>query len=280
MRRLMIAGICVVVGWPACAEPVALGGETLKQAIAGKTVHLDTPLGVAIPITYHGNGLMSGKAGVLETFLGAEADRGRWWVADGKLCQKWFKWLDAQPSCMQLRRDGDRIFWRRNDGMSGTAKIASALPPGAEAAPGRLGGPVPTAHLSRSLTGEQPGRARVAEISTAPSPVRHDLNSATPRAIAVVTQPRPKQRPSDVDRRGKPAVHGRLTVAIEPLGGAWQDDRWCHSDLPAAIATNTAPGLLIVARLAYAGSEWSLPTSACLAAEPVLRQLARLGAAN
>ena len=64
----------------------------------------------SIPITYHGNGLMSGKAGVLEYFLGAEADRGKWWVANGKLCQKWFKWLDAQPSCMQLKQDGDKIL--------------------------------------------------------------------------------------------------------------------------------------------------------------------------
>jgi hypothetical protein len=57
------------------AAPVTLGGDTLQRAVAGKTVHLDTPLGVAIPITYHANGIMSGKAGVLEYFLGAEADR-------------------------------------------------------------------------------------------------------------------------------------------------------------------------------------------------------------
>ena len=78
MRRLIVAGICVLAGLPAYAEPVLLGDATLKQAVAGKTVHLNTPFGVAIPITYHGNGLMSGKAGVLEYFLGAEADRGRW----------------------------------------------------------------------------------------------------------------------------------------------------------------------------------------------------------
>jgi hypothetical protein len=47
-----------------------------------------------------------------------------------------------------------------------------------------------------------------------------------------------------------------------------------------AIAADAAPGLLIVARLAYAGSEPLLPTNACLAAEPALRQLARLGASN
>jgi len=82
---------------------------------------------------------MSGKAGVLEYFLGAEADRGRWWIADGKLCQKWFKWLDAQPSCMRLQQDGNKIFWRRDDGVSGTAHIVAGLPLGAESAPRALG---------------------------------------------------------------------------------------------------------------------------------------------
>src|SRR5262249_5024916 len=113
-----------------------------KSTVVGKTVHLDTPLGVAIPITYHANGLMSGKAGVLEYFLGAEADRGRWWVADGKLCQKWFKWLDAKPSCMRLQQDGHRILRRRADGLSGPATIASGLPLGAEAPPRGIGGPI------------------------------------------------------------------------------------------------------------------------------------------
>src|SRR5262252_10946775 len=125
----------------ASGEPVELDNATLKETVAGKTVHLDTPFGVAIPITYHANGLMSGTAGVLEYFLGAQADRGRWWVSNGKLCQKWFKWLDAQPSCMRLKRDGDKITWRRDDGLSGTATIASGLALGAEAAPRGVGGP-------------------------------------------------------------------------------------------------------------------------------------------
>ncbi len=153
MRCLILAAVCVVAGGPACAQPVDLGDEGLKQTVTGKTVHLDTPFGVAIPITYHGNGLMSGKAGVLEYFLGAQADRGRWWVANGKLCQKWFKWLDAEPSCMQLKQDGNKILWRRDDGLSGTATIASALPPGAQQGPNALGGPVPSPKLGAIARG-------------------------------------------------------------------------------------------------------------------------------
>jgi hypothetical protein len=142
VRLLLGAGVLVLSCCTAHAAPVTLSGDTLQRAVAGKTVHLDTPLGVAIPITYHANGITSGKAGVLEYFLGAEADRGRWWIADGKLCQKWFKWLDAQPSCMRLQQDSNKIFWRRDDGVSGTAHIVAGLPFGAESAPRALGGPI------------------------------------------------------------------------------------------------------------------------------------------
>src|SRR5262249_12879425 len=134
-----------------------------------KTVHLDTPFGVAIPITYHANGLMSGKAGVLEYFLGAQVDRGRWWVSDGKLCQKWFKWLDAQPSCMRLRRDGDKVSWRRDDGLSGTATIPSGLAPGAGSAPRGVGGPRLVDELAPRLAADPAGAASARVSSAGPA---------------------------------------------------------------------------------------------------------------
>jgi hypothetical protein len=278
MRRFIVAGICVLAGWSAYAEPVVLGDETLKQAVAGKTVHLNTPFGVAIPITYHGNGLMSGKAGVLEYFLGAEADRGRWWVADGKLCQKWFKWLDAQPSCMRLKQDGDNIIWRRDDGVSGTATIASAVPPGAEAAPRGLGGPIQTPQLGQSLVAtEPPENARAASTALPPARARQVPKAATPRAVAAVAQPPLHQPPSNIGDEPRSAVLGRLSVATEHLAGAKQDDRWCHSIPSGAAETDAAPDLVFVARLAYVGSEMPSPTNACLTAEPPLQHLAKMG---
>src|SRR5437763_618621 len=51
MRRLIVAGICVLAGLPAYAEPVLLGDATLKQAVAGKTVHLNTPFGRSLVTT-------------------------------------------------------------------------------------------------------------------------------------------------------------------------------------------------------------------------------------
>ena len=278
MRRLIVAGICILLGWSAYAEPVLLGDETLKQAVAGKTVHLDTPLGVAIPISYHGNGLMSGKAGVLEYFLGAEADRGRWWVADGKLCQKWFKWLDAQPSCMRLRQDGSKIYWRRDDGVSGTATIATGLPPGAEAGPRGLGGPAQARHLGHSLTAAEPSeRARPVTISTDAAAEHREPKAAAPRAAAVITQPPLQQSPSGVSDKPRPAVHGRPSTATVHDARTGQDNRWCHAVLPTATGSDASPDLVVVARLAYAASELPSATNACLAAEPALRHLAKLG---
>jgi len=278
MRRLIVAGICVLAGLPAYAEPVLLGDATLKQAVAGKTVHLNTPFGVAIPITYHGNGLMSGKAGVLEYFLGAEADRGRWWVADGKLCQKWFKWLDAQPSCMRLQQDGDKIMWRRYDGLTGTATIASAPPPGAEAAPRGLGGPAPAPQLGRSLVATEPAEtARAASTALPVVKIRQAPKAAAPKAVAAVAQTPPRQPQSDTGAKLSSAFHGRLPMATEHLARTKQDDRWCHSILPGATETDTAPDLVLVARLPYVGRAMPSPTNACLTVEPPLQHVAKIG---
>ena len=275
MRRLILAGIWVLVGWPAHAEPVVLGDDTLKPAVSGKTVHLDTPFGVAVPITYHGNGLMSGKAGILEYFLGAEADRGRWWVADGKLCQKWFKWLDAQPSCMRLKQDGNRIYWRRDDGLTGTATIASALPPGADAAPRGLGGPVPTPSLGQSSVATEPPRhPRPATMSAAVPQGHHDFRASAVRAVGPIAPPSGQHGSSNTDTKANSAAQARLWFHTEPMAVGGKEDHWCHADLS---ANNAAPDLLIVTSLAYAGSELPSPTNACFAAEPPLQHLAKLG---
>jgi hypothetical protein len=249
IRLILGAGVLVLSCCSVHAAPVTLGGHTLQRAVAGKTVHLDTPLGVAIPITYHANGIMSGKAGVLEYFLGAEADRGRWWIADGKLCQKWFKWLDAQPSCMRLQQDGNKIFWRRDDGVSGTAHIVAGLPLGAESAPRALGGPI---------------RAQPATETT-----------------KEVAAPRPENRPSVPPRRSQqygPASLGHGIEVTAPaqeklwpqtaLNGETMD--WCRSP-----AHNRKAASHTVAIQLTAG--WITPTNACFTVAPGLQEVARLG---
>ena len=114
----------------AFAEPGALTSDAIKEAVTGKTVNLDTPLGTPITIVYKDNGLLSGTAGAaLSIYLGASSDRGRWWVADGKLCQKFFKWLEGETSCLRIQQNGSRIAWTRDDGKRGTATIMASGPP-------------------------------------------------------------------------------------------------------------------------------------------------------
>jgi hypothetical protein len=58
--------------------------------------------------------------------LGAAKDRGRWWTDHDKLCVKWFRWFEAKPRCITLRREGNRIFWNDQEGESGTATLEEA----------------------------------------------------------------------------------------------------------------------------------------------------------
>jgi hypothetical protein len=270
MHRLIVAGICVFAAGsaldPSWAEPVLLGDEALKSAVIGKTVHLDTPFGVAIPITYHGNGLMSGKAGVLEYLLGAETDRGRWWVSDGRLCQKWFKWLDAKPNCMRVRQDGTRIFWQRDDGLTGTATITSGLAQGAEAAPRGLGGPVEASAPAAAPPATEPMRAARPAV-----PHHHHDPAPAVTATHVYRQEAARTTP------GEGAVQ-HATAAQPPAAAPPEQERWCLPDT--AAAEQPAPDLVMVARLAHTGGAVLPPMNACLAAEPALRYLARIGIAR
>jgi hypothetical protein len=251
IRLLLGAGVLVLSCCSVHAAPVTLGGDTLQRAVAGKTVHLDTPLGVAIPITYHANGIMSGKAGVLEYFLGAEADRGRWWIADGKLCQKWFKWLDAQPSCMRLQQDGNKIYWRRDDGVSGTAHIVAGLPLGAESAPRALGGPI---------------RAQPATETT---------KDVTKAAL------RPENSPADLRQRPEKHEPPSPSHGIEATAPAqeklWPQTAgngdtmdWCRSPAHHRKAASHTVAIQLTAG-------WITPTNACFAVAPGLQEVARLG---
>ena len=105
-----------------------LGASDLKETFTGSRVELDTPLGTTIPITFTGDGLMSGNAGSLASVLGAEQDRGRWWVKGDRLCYKWFRWFEAEEQCLTIHVKEERVFWRRDDGKRGTATIVERAP--------------------------------------------------------------------------------------------------------------------------------------------------------
>jgi hypothetical protein len=129
MLRQFIALGGIIAATGVAADPVALTSQALKESVTGSMIELDTPLGTKIPIRFSEDGLLSGEAGEMAAVLGAAKDRGRWWVADDRLCYKWFRWFDAESHCLQIHQDGTRINWRQDDGKTGTATIASRSPP-------------------------------------------------------------------------------------------------------------------------------------------------------
>ena len=110
---------------PSSAEAARLSGEKIKTTLAGAVLELDTPLGTKVPIRFAKDGMMNGEAGALGAYLGADRDRGRWWVSGDRLCMKWFKWFEAAVHCFSLQIQGNRIHWQEQGGRSGTATIAS-----------------------------------------------------------------------------------------------------------------------------------------------------------
>ena len=125
MRRAIFSALIIAATVAtAHAEPAALHGDALRQLAAGRTVHLHSPYGV-LPVSFNANGTLSGSAsGTLAAYLGSTSDRGRWSVKGNRICQTFSKWFDGATHCLQVRQDGRRIHWQRDDGLSGTATIS------------------------------------------------------------------------------------------------------------------------------------------------------------
>ena len=122
---IMAAGLALPATAALSAEPAALAGNELRQAISGKTVYLNIS-GFELPIRYSSNGRMTGKMStVAASFSRGDGarDSGKWWVANDQLCQKWTSWMDGKQYCYKLTRNGGTVRWVRNDGRSGTARI-------------------------------------------------------------------------------------------------------------------------------------------------------------
>ena len=123
---LVLAAGLALPALPATAESITLAGNELRQAISGKTVYLNVS-GFELPIVYSANGRMKGTMGTVaarfSTGNGA-SDRGKWWVENDQLCQKWTSWMDGQSYCYKLTLNGNKVTWVRNDGRSGTARIS------------------------------------------------------------------------------------------------------------------------------------------------------------
>ena len=180
----------------AFAGPVALSGDDLKRSLNGALIEMDTPLGTKIPVRFGTDGLVSGEAGDLAPLLGSARDRGRWWIDGDRICSKWFRWFDAEPQCLSVQQDGDRLFWQQDNGKKGTATLVEG-PPAQKPAPAATvvakadSVPQPTSPAAKSKTAGDATPARgpasrpqsVAE--PLPLPVRAPARPAAPQVAGV-----------------------------------------------------------------------------------------------
>lgn len=130
MRRSILLAALLALCSSAMAgeEATVLTGSKLRDAVSGKTVYLMTTIGAEIPIRYMPNGTIRGTISASLAALGGESvesDIGRWWVTNEQLCQQWKNWSGSRSHCYRFRTTGAAVQWRRNDGETGTARIAS-----------------------------------------------------------------------------------------------------------------------------------------------------------
>ena len=163
------AGALVSVSQASAQQQIALDAIGLVETFTDATVSFQTPLGVELPVRFHGDRSLSGNSGRIARHLGSETDRGRWWVDGFQLCQKWDVWFAGKTNCVMVFRSGDQIVWKGQDGRTGLGQIVRRrvltqmnkpqisrrrLPP-----PSALGAPVPQlARLSESASNDTIGR--------------------------------------------------------------------------------------------------------------------------
>ena len=118
----LLSTLWLITGVSAAEE---LEGPEIKKLIAGETVRLNTPFGIALPLRYRTDGVVVGDvSGISAASMFAPKEEGRWWVDDDSLCQKWPTWYRGRQFCFKITSLGEgRISWLRNDGASGTARI-------------------------------------------------------------------------------------------------------------------------------------------------------------
>jgi hypothetical protein len=184
-RTLILLASLALAPATAFTEPEQLTGKVMNERLPGATIEIDTPIGTKIPMRFGGDGLVTGEAGVLAAYLGSAKDRGRWWVASDRLCIKWFRWFDSQPRCMDIKIDGSKVFWRKEDGESGTATLAGASPKVAEKKPE----PAPKTEARAVAKSPLPQPQLNPTATTIAPPASPPLEAAPPAAAAQAAPP-------------------------------------------------------------------------------------------
>ncbi|HSO48664.1 MAG TPA: hypothetical protein VLQ68_12130 [Rhizobiaceae bacterium] len=128
MRRLATGaiGAALLLIGAGSASAEFLSGEEIKSVIGGKRVYLATGYGIEFPMQYARNGRVTGDG--TGTGLGkyfAPKETGKWWVAGNQMCQRFPTWYEGRQLCFKLRKTGGATLqWQREDGKSGSARIA------------------------------------------------------------------------------------------------------------------------------------------------------------
>lgn len=124
---LRIAAVCagtlVSVSQAYAQQQTALDAIGLVETFTDVTVSFKTPLGVDLPVRFHGDRSLSGNSGRIARHLGSESDGGRWWTEGSQLCQKWNVWFDSKTTCVIIFRSGDQIVWQGHNGRTGLGQI-------------------------------------------------------------------------------------------------------------------------------------------------------------
>ena len=199
VRALLAAIASIALSAPVWADPVTLSGYTMREAVAGATVEIDTPIGTKVPVKYEADGSVSGEAGSVAFFLGSASDHGRWWVAREKLCHRWAIWFKGETTCLTVVLDGQKIQWTRDDGDTGSATL---LPKATIAAARQvsqqrstLGGPVDAEPAPRVTAAPAPLPPQFVQASVMHFPAKALAEkSAVAPAVTAKTQPTAKQK--------------------------------------------------------------------------------------
>jgi Bacterial SH3 domain len=223
-----------------------LSGDTLKEAVTGAVLEVETPLGVRVPLRYFNDGRVTGEARGLAYFLGSETDTGKWWVSSDRLCHKWSKWFDGVLQCIRISRQGSRIFWRRDDGETGTAVLSTPpAPPRVVVAtapkipeptpePVKREAPEPTSSFSASMAGMTIFPPRATSLPVTGSVDKEPAPSTEPVIAPVNTEPVIAQR-----AEAKPVEPANTTIRpAAPKQAAANPDRPAQTFRVAGVASD------------------------------------------
>lgn len=124
-RRAAVAVLALAGVLVGGAAHASMTTDEIKQTVNGKRIYLQTPLGGEFPLHYRTDGTVdgSGEAIGLGRMMRPK-DSGRWWVSSNQLCQQWQTWYDGKQQCFVLeRRSETMLYWKRDDGLEGEARI-------------------------------------------------------------------------------------------------------------------------------------------------------------